>query len=300
MRAKAIDGIVVKVTDKNIVLLCDNGTFKNIPHNSDQLPLLGQSFSYVEKKRSIFDLLKLASVAAILILTTLAYTFSPFGDKDSAYIVAMDMNPSIEITMDKNLNVRDLRGVNSDGEQVIESIDISKSNQHISTVMQRIIQAASEKGYLQSPDEALISITVIPLHEGLKSIVVAIEEEIDLSLKNNSIKSNISATVGNQELYKEAKELDISVNQLPLYKELFTRGIVQSPQEVRKKSIPQLKEMGRQKQPLPNNANVDPKKGTRDDLPAPGRDNNPSDDQDRPDSIPETNGKMRSQNSRQD
>ncbi len=253
MRAKNIDGLVVKVTENSIVLLCANGTFRNVPLNSsDQVPMLGQQFSYTEKKRSYSNLLRYASIASVLILTILAFTFIQLGDKSAAYIVAMDINPSIEIILDKNLTVQDIYGLNNEGKIIIESIDVA--NQHLFIVAEKIIETAKEKGYLQSQEKALVSITVVPLDEGLEPLELDIEKELNRSLKNNGINSDSVVTQGSKELYQEAKELNFSINKLKLYKELYGQGIVQSPEEIRDKTIRQIREMGKET-PQRNNGN---------------------------------------------
>ncbi|KUO58993.1 MAG: hypothetical protein APF84_05930 [Gracilibacter sp. BRH_c7a] len=247
MSAKDIDGIVVKVTEKDIVILCANGTFKNVPRNvSDQVPMLGQHFSYTQKRRSNLWLLKYASIASIFLLAFLAYAFIPIGDKSPAYIVAMDINPSIEITVDKKLTVQEISGLNNDGKQLIESMDIT--NQHLFMVTEKVIIAAKENGYLQSTEEEIVSITVIPLDEGLEPLDIDIEEELNRSLKDNSIKSDLVVSQGSNEMYQEAKGLNLSVNKFLLYQELYAQGIVHSPEEVRDKTIPQIREMGKEGQ----------------------------------------------------
>ena len=241
MRTKNIDGIVIKVTKNNIVLLCENGRFKNVPLTlTDQIPMLGQHFSYAEKRQLNLNLIKYLSIASVLILTILAFTFIPLGDKDSAYIVAMDINPSIEIRLDKNLLVQEISGLNSDGKDLIEYMQVS--NQHLFEVTEIVIKAAKEKGYFQS-EEALVSITVISLNEDLKPLELDIEEGLNQSFKDNSINSALTVSLGSKELYQEARELNVSVNKIILYKELYAQGVVQSPQDVREKTILQLREM---------------------------------------------------------
>lgn len=245
-------GVVVKITEKDIVMMCDNGTFKNIPRESSgQPPMLGQRFSYTEKQRPNYNMFKYISIASVLLLTLLAYSFVPFGLKGNAYIIAMDINPSIEIILDKNMKVQDIVGVNSDGEKMIESLEVK--NQHIFAVLEIIISTASHKGYLQSHEEDLVSITVISLDEKLRPnvesnlIIDDIQKEIGRSLINNSIKSNVSVSQGSKEMYQEAKELDLSVNQFIVYRELYLQGIVRVPAEVRDKTIFQLRKMGEEK-----------------------------------------------------
>lgn len=242
MRTKNIDGIVIKVTQNNIVLLCENGTFKNVPLTlTDQVPMLGQHFSYAEKRQLNLNLMKYLSIASVLVLTILAYTFIPLGNKDSAYIIAMDINPSIEITLDKNLIVQEISGLNSDGEDLIEYMQVP--NQQLFDVTEKIIKTAKEKGYFQYKEDALVSITVISLNEDLKPLEIDIEEELNQSFNDNNIVSGLVVSLGSKELYQEAKKLNVSVNKIVLYKELYAQGKVQSPQEVREKTILQLREM---------------------------------------------------------
>ena len=145
MKEKTIDGIVVKVTDKSIVLLCADGKFNNVPRDhSSQIPRLGQKFSHLEKQRSSsFNYIRYLSIATILMLAIVAYTILPLGI-NTAYIIAMDINPSIEMTLDKDLRVQDIYGLNEDGRQLVEALDAK--GLHLYMVIDEIIGSAGSKG----------------------------------------------------------------------------------------------------------------------------------------------------------
>lgn len=62
-KQKIYKGIVMEVTRDSIVLLCEEGKFKNVPRPFSKVPKIGDTFTYQEKVQLSFIKLKYLSIA---------------------------------------------------------------------------------------------------------------------------------------------------------------------------------------------------------------------------------------------
>ena len=238
MKEKNIEGIVMKVTEEHIVLLTESGSFRNIPRGKNEVPLLGQHFQYNLRPQKIVNWKKYTLIAAVLLMTIISVSMMEIKS-NPAYIIVVDINPSIEILVSRDLKIIKSRGLNSDGKEVIDSIVADNLNAYMS----KIINKSIEKGYLDNEDLPLITTSVIPLGEHEEEILVDIKESVEESLKNNEKIADVEVAFDSKVHYEEANELGISVNYYKEYTDLIERGVVENIEETKGKSINQLKQM---------------------------------------------------------
>src|SRR5690606_29132632 len=116
-------------TKKSIVLLCRDGTFRTIPRSPHSpLPLIGQHLTLDESLRHGRVRLRaapaaLASVAVFLLAISAAYFLLPFDSPQAAHIVAVDINPSLELETDEKWTVIAVRPLNEEARGLVKSLD---------------------------------------------------------------------------------------------------------------------------------------------------------------------------------
>ncbi|OLO27613.1 hypothetical protein BTR23_19480 [Alkalihalophilus pseudofirmus] len=240
-------GTVVKVTDEHIVLLTNDGRFKNIPRQAGEVPLIGQPFTHIEKKekqRRKIPIFRYASIAAALFIILVTSFIFPFTEEhEEVYIISLDINPSIEIATDRDLHVMRAEGLNDEGIEIVESLHWDES---LYTVIDEIIEKTVQAGYIEKHVEPIVVTSVIPLQEASDDMVVELKDVIDSSLDKNQAVVPVSVTLDEVEVYDEAKQSNLSVNYYKEYKQLEKQGIVQSKKEIKGKTISELKRMEKQ------------------------------------------------------
>ncbi len=236
------EGIVVKVTEDKIVLLCPSGAFKNVARPmSVAPPLLGEQYIHVEKQISW---LKYASVAAVFFFAIMSYTIFQMTAPTSSYVLAIDINPSIELVLNEKMEVAKATGYNEEGRELLSILNIE--DLVLAEAYQKIITYSYEKGYLTS-DNAYVETTIIPLNKVNEQLVVKIEKTIKVSTPEEVV---VSVTQNTNELYQDAKEMQVSVNKLSHLKQLENDGVIESVQAAKGKSVSELRKMqNEQKQP---------------------------------------------------
>lgn len=246
MRMEMINGMVIKVTETHIVLLTEEGMFKNVPRpiSPSEVPLIGQSYTHAEQKKEKYSFFKYGLVAAAFVLIFFAYFMLPLGGSaEEAFIVTVDINPSIEVVADEHFRVIRAEGLNEDGRNILSSLQLEED---LYMVMQQIIGETVSKGFMEGIENPLIATTVIPLVEESDELLSHLREAIDTSLNESDVVTEVLITSEKKELYEEAKESNLSINYYKEYKLLEANGIVKKQEEIRGKSLSELKKMEKQ------------------------------------------------------
>ena len=122
-------GIVIEIKDQIILIMTPDGQFKQIAKQARSYQI-GEEITYVDTYRKPYlnwrsprpFAIAAASVFCIMVIALL----SLFGDGISANKVAayvtVDINPSIEVGIDKNENVIEVRGINDAGVMLIKNM----------------------------------------------------------------------------------------------------------------------------------------------------------------------------------
>ncbi|WP_411953882.1 hypothetical protein ACKXGF_11635 [Alkalibacillus sp. S2W] len=232
-----ISGKVVKVTDDKIVLLTDDAKFKNIERPEHEFPLIGETYTTTLSSGPTFSFLSYVSVAAVLLISVIVYQLVMEQDKTNVYLVAMDINPSIEIELDEDFNVLGLTANNRDGEKIIEEIS---EDQLFSEVVRELNTSLQKLGYINENENMALVSTVIPLDSEQESQTKAIEQKIQSEMTN--VSHQLTIMNGSKHDYNEAKQLNMSVNEYLIGKELEASGEVNQVQDAADQPIDQLME----------------------------------------------------------
>ncbi|TXC90643.1 hypothetical protein FS935_12075 [Metabacillus litoralis] len=239
MKHTAYKGIVVKITELHLVILQDNGRYKNVPKNAiKQVPLLGQSITYVEKASSL-RWVPYISVAALIILSFIS--FSIFQTVKPSYLLVIDINPSLEMEVSDKGEVIDLIALNEDGEKIVSSV--KDSNRNVLSMIDLIVKEAKKKGYLAK--NPMITTSLISLAEDDLTLPV---KEINDALTSYVQGEHVQVEVKEAALveYKEAKKLNLSVNYYKQYQDLVEKELVEDLNDIKGKTIVELKSMASQ------------------------------------------------------
>jgi len=149
-------GIVMAEGPRGLVVLTPDGEFVEVPGRSGAI---GEEIGFEPPLRRTAlhrRLLLTASAAAVLLLFAIGLARMPIfhGPQVAAY-VAIDINPSVEIGVDKHRSVVELQALNEDGERVIEGIAYRK--RPVGEVTADIILSAEAADYLRDGGEVFVT-----------------------------------------------------------------------------------------------------------------------------------------------
>lgn len=204
-------GIVMDIKKRSIIVLTPDGEFINCKKKLDSY-IIGQEIVFHEQEKrkmpfSIPSLLKPASLVVACFLCVFLFLFNQPKEQALAY-VSIDINPSIEASVTKDLRVTELRACNDDGKRILKEIKGWK-NEYLQDVVRLIIKQSKEDGYLTSDKQVML--TSVAKEKSLESQlqkvmrelkseydakhVTVIYQESTMQMRENAQKAGVSTGV---------------------------------------------------------------------------------------------------------
>ncbi|MBE5106142.1 anti-sigma factor domain-containing protein [Bacillus thuringiensis] len=171
-------GIVMDIKKHSVVVLTPNGefiTFKRKAHSY----MMGEEISFNEQEEraprfSIPSFLKPASLLVACFLCVLLFFYNQPEEKVFAY-VSVDINPSLEVGVTKDLRVIDLRACNDDGRRILNEMK-RWENKQLQDVIRTIIKQSQEDEYLTSDKQVML--TAVTKDKSLESQLEKVMQEL--------------------------------------------------------------------------------------------------------------------------
>ncbi|QIW20087.1 anti-sigma factor domain-containing protein [Bacillus thuringiensis] len=152
-------GIVMDIKKHSLVVLTPNGEFITCKRKGDSC-MIGEeiSFDEQEQKASRFSIpyfLKPASLLVACFLCALLFFYNQPEEKVFAY-VSVDINPSLEVSVTKDLRVIDLQACNDDGRRILKELK-QWENKQLQEVIRTIIKQSQEDKYLTNDKQVMLT-----------------------------------------------------------------------------------------------------------------------------------------------
>ena len=160
-------GVILSVNKRFVTLLTPEGEFLKTKRQ-ERAYEVGEEITFSPVKQNsllpfpvFIHLSKKTAVISIASTFLILFSILPsyFSGHVSAYMT-IDVNPSIELELDDDLEVLKLTGLNEDGKLVIDQLKNWKGKD-IKTVTNRIVETTKQLGYLKGKKQIVVSTTVI-------------------------------------------------------------------------------------------------------------------------------------------
>lgn len=147
--------LVMKVKKEYVLVLDDQSRYLRLKHQPGIQT--GQQIYYSErdlyrKKKVNFRIAMAAAVAALVLVSYNMTNQLPTANALPLMTVSIDVNPSVEMDVDVEMRVTEIRALNQDAEHLIQ---VSWEGEKYDTVMHEYMLALKNTGYLQDNDEVL-------------------------------------------------------------------------------------------------------------------------------------------------
>lgn len=231
-------GIVLEVTRDAVILLGKDGSFIRRPH-PHPLPLLGEEIEYeleeekiIEKRPASFfgrrtplsahPLRRVALVAMPLILIlTGVFLFFPM-QPEAAYVVALDINPNLELYVDAHDRVQRVRTYSAETVPFLAGLQLT--GMEIERAIREITEKAKKEGYLNSNSAPMVA-TVIPLKDPNQKEEIV--QKIEKALRPTTLSQDVILTSTDKKSLEEAHQ-----ENLPVYKYAVLRFLEEKGSKV--------------------------------------------------------------------
>lgn len=234
------EGVVLEINKRNIVVLTSNGDYLTIKYKKGSYDGQNIYFTeediYKENKYSRFS--AIAALILLILIPTFIFMSLPTNVQPAyAAVMSVDVNPSIELFIDKEERVIDIISLNDDANYLIKSEWIGES---YSKVLVNYLELIEEKGYFEDNGVVLFSCIVLDeaidqdkLRVSSERAIVTVEKEIsyayieaDKETLGKAKEENLSA--GKYKLYHEIQQIHPEITQEELKGKRLAELIVET------------------------------------------------------------------------
>ena len=202
--------VITEIRNGKAAVLTDDGRFLEIRNRGYQI---GQTIDYPVQKQPFFRPAAVWSLAAAVCAILIAFGFYLYQTPFS--VVSLDINPSIEYTLNIFDRVLSVQGVNQDGKDLLAEMDSSLRNDTIDEAVAATIQQLSQDQYITQDQENTIMISIYAQDESHAS---RLADSLQSKFENDRLHVQ-SITVTRQQL-DSAHAAGTSAGKLSLVQEL--------------------------------------------------------------------------------
>ncbi|TYQ14864.1 UNVERIFIED_CONTAM: anti-sigma factor-like protein [Acetivibrio alkalicellulosi] len=241
-------GVVLELDKKRAIVINSEGRYIIIKRNPSMF--IGEEIEFESsevinfKKRVISGALAAASVAAIIIVTVLM-NVNLLNESSIYAFIDIDINPSIELSIDKSFTVIKTNYLNEDAKRLLKNIKVDGLN--INEAVLEIVEISKSKGFLSSFEENVVYICAslnIDLEETDKfissqeAILQRVLTDIEISLNTSHNNSYIIQTEKVlPETRQEAKNNKLSMGKYSLYTKTQEQGLDMTMDQIKEKPV---------------------------------------------------------------
>ncbi|MBS4025813.1 MAG: hypothetical protein KGZ96_09095 [Clostridia bacterium] len=160
-----------------------------------------------------------------------------------AYVMAVDINPSLELWLDDNLSYLGATALNEEAAALLANINLPRGTPLV-LLLDRLVAAARDNRYLLTDKDNLILTTLIKSSLNnpadlikLQEATAQVEAALLTTLAAQDIEGEIALRTSTGEALAKAKASKISINKMYVADELVSRGITVNLEEVRGEKI---------------------------------------------------------------
>lgn len=174
--------VIVEIKDKHVAALCADG---RIIKMKNKHYMIGQEINM----KSSNNIMKFAAsaAAALVVFAVPAWAYlTPYS------YVSIDVNPSIEFSLNRFDKVLSIKAVNDDGQEILEHIDLNElKNDDINEAVKEVVKEIKDSGFFSGEESGL---------------VVAASSKTEE--KTNALKNKVKTTVEDEINDKDVDDLD--------------------------------------------------------------------------------------------
>lgn len=202
--------VIVECSNGAAVALCDDGTFRKLKNKGYSI---GQEL-FIQQKQTPNRMVQKLSICASLALVLLSFA----GIGSHSYVepysyVSLDINPSIEYALNRYDKVISVSGINTEGQQIVSSIESDIKNQNITTALGVTIGQLEKDHYINQEEYNHVIVSVYSSNDTkAKSITSRVNS---LSVEKSNICS-IDTIPVSKEVKDDADSLGITPGKLTL------------------------------------------------------------------------------------
>lgn len=206
-------GIVLEIKNNEAAILSDDGAISKAKNKNYKI---GQVIRLKEKK--IFKSKFIASAAGLVAAMAISAT-GAFAYYTPTSYVSLDVNPSIEYSVNMFDRVLTVKAVNDDGKDIV--IDLDAEHKDITKAVEKTIDKLIEAGYIAEDENSGVVIAVSnPKEDKAEDLAKKIEKEAQKHMDEKGETAKVEVEAVGRERVEKARELGVTPGKLNLVEKL--------------------------------------------------------------------------------
>jgi len=212
----SLKAVIVEIKDSLVAVLTDDGRIISVKNNNYEIGQVIQMSTpkiRFTKKITAFA----ASAAALVVFGVGSWAYaSPYT------YVSLDVNPSIEYTVNRFDRVLRVTAVNDDGEEILKKISLDNlDNKTIQAALAETVNQISELGYFDGTIEGGIVIATSGKDtEKAKNLAQELQQTIENEVIENGDDVEVATISVGMERVEQARDLGVTPGKLHLVEKL--------------------------------------------------------------------------------
>ncbi|WP_201305415.1 anti-sigma factor domain-containing protein [Paenibacillus puerhi] len=240
-------GIIMEITNKHYIIMRPDGRFERVSRRKRACQI-GEEIEYERagagwKRPSVAARLAIAA-AVVFCLVVFASFNGKLGSPEVVAYITMDINPSVEIGIDVQENVLELRGLNDDGNLLIEMVDFKGKN--LEQVTERLLDNAERDALARGEGEIVISSTVVQPDSQVNDESIAermkqqVTKHIETTHPQQAKQYQVAAFAAPAEVREAASQNGVSTGKYTVYLNAKNSGADVTLDQFKKESVTQI------------------------------------------------------------
>lgn len=245
-------GLIAKIKDNYCIIVTTDGTYKRIPVPAGGARP-GMEITY--RDFDFYPLLKPVMLAASVLILLIGLTmFRQAAVPPAVAYVSLDINPSLEMAVDKDLQVVDVGFFNDDGVNMVQKADLEGKNLY--EALKILVQKAIEQKYIK-PDQKNLLVSTIAATTADKTGLdpVKLQQALEGAIISGGLTGEVKVYSVDKEVRTEAQQNGLSPGKFIIYEQVKESGAKLTVEEVKQNSIRKLVDIYSVKL-LPNNKKI--------------------------------------------
>ncbi|MEM1485415.1 anti-sigma factor domain-containing protein [Oscillospiraceae bacterium PP1C4] len=209
--------VIVEIKGEFAAALSDDGCIVKVKNNNYAIGQVIEMKKQVVAKTRNLAVWTASAAAIIMVGSVSAWAYmSPYS------YVSLDVNPSIEYSLNRFDRVIAVKAVNDDGEEILGEIQLDNlSNQKIEQALAQTVELISEKGYFDGNIEG--GVMIATSGKDLKKaddLAQKLQQSVQKDVEENGDAVEVEAISVGLERVQQAKELGVTPGKLNLVEKL--------------------------------------------------------------------------------
>jgi hypothetical protein len=240
-----MNAVVLAVRDGKSAVLLKDGTIRNIPKEYK----VGETVHVASRQTGIISMVSAAAAALVIFVSGIAgYNYM---SRTACSYVTLDVNPSIEYTLNRRDEVIKIAPLNSDAEPIVASVNEQTGKKSaLDEAINQTLDALTENNYLKAEEENYLLFDVVSDNAKRSDKIISTINEIadtnstddyhvvSSSLEDHKEAANNNMSAGRYKMMKDELEStgeEVSASSVSAYKSKSVRDMISPVEEASSK-----------------------------------------------------------------